>query len=158
MRASWDDRSRNYQTAILGQCHEAVPVDKTGGAYVYYPKIKYYYLSVDSSQQAFTSDCATVRKITFDFRYESYVTGLKASVLDNTSDDYKSFVDFLDQAQGKSYVDARNKLKDILDGVPSLKPDEFEVDLQTYPPVSIKDASGSNELKAIEVIINTRVA
>ncbi|MNN48374.1 hypothetical protein D3C81_1628480 [compost metagenome] len=27
LRASWDDRSRNYETAILAQCHEAVPTD-----------------------------------------------------------------------------------------------------------------------------------
>lgn len=169
LRGSWDDRSRNYQTAILGQCHEAIPVDKTGETFIYYPKIKYYYLSVDSSQQAFTSDCATVRKITFDFRYESYVTGLKAAVLDNTSADYERFVEFLDQAQGTSYTDAKNNLESILNQIPSLPPskseiDLFGVDLQAYPRVSLKPAtnapngaSTSIELKAIEEMLNTRV-
>jgi hypothetical protein len=120
LRASWDDRSRNYQTALLGQCHEAVPVDSSGGTHVYYPKIKFYYLSVNSSQQAFTSDCATVKKITFEFVYEYYVTALKAALADESSADYKSFVAFLDKAQAKSYTDASNNLDAILDSTTSI--------------------------------------
>ncbi|MBM5458850.1 hypothetical protein H8F21_14875 [Pseudomonas sp. P66] len=114
LRASWDDRSRNYETAILAQCHEAVPTDSTGETTVYFPKIKYYYLSVDSSQQAFTSPCTSVEKITFNFKYEYYVTGLKASILDPTSADYASFVAFLDKAQGISYKQANNNLDAVL--------------------------------------------
>ncbi|TDF82377.1 hypothetical protein [Pseudomonas sp. H9] len=114
LRASWDDRSRNYETAILAQCHEAVPTDSTGDTTVYFPKIKYYYLSVDSSQQAFTSPCTSVEKITFNFKYEYYVTGLKASILDPTSADYASFVAFLDKAQGISYKQANNNLDAVL--------------------------------------------
>lgn len=170
LRASWDDRSRNYQTALLGQCHEAVPVDETGEAYIYFPKIKYYYISVDSSQQAFTSDCATVRKITFNFRYESYVTALAASVLDNTSSAYKSFVGYLDKAQAISYENASNTLDNILDGASSTPPTSelglsvFGVDLQEYPVIPVKSLAGAQngasmngEMKAIEEVLNTRV-
>lgn len=119
LRASWDDRSREYETAILAQCHEAVPTDSSGDTTVYFPKIKYYYLSVDSSQQAFTSPCTSVEKITFNFRYEYYVTGLKASILDTNSKDYKDFIAFLDKAQGISYKQALNNLDAVLEGTTS---------------------------------------
>ncbi|MNN40129.1 hypothetical protein D3C81_1541910 [compost metagenome] len=74
---------------------------------------------MDSSQQAFTSPCSSVEKITFNFQYEYYVTGLKASILDATSADYKSFVAFLDKAQGISYDQANNNLDAILDDTAS---------------------------------------
>jgi len=119
LRASWDDRERNYETAILAQCHEAVPTDSSGSTTVYFPKIKYYYLSVDSSQQAFTSPCSSVEKITFNFKYEYYVTGLKASILDPNSEDYANFVAFLDKAQGISYQQANNNLDAVLEGTTS---------------------------------------
>ncbi|WP_166642561.1 MULTISPECIES: hypothetical protein [Methylocaldum] len=150
LRASWDDKSRHYATALLGQCHEAVPVDASDQTTVYFPKIKYYYISVDSSQHAFTSSCATVEKLTFDFKYEYYVTGLKASILDPTSDDYKQFVAFLDKAQAVSYQDANNNLDAILDNTVSDEPatslefssdpsvNVFGVDLTEYPRVAIK--------------------
>jgi hypothetical protein len=80
LRASWEDRSRNYQTCLLGQCHEAVQEDDTGTNYRYFPKVKYYYISVDSSQTAFTSDCVKVEKLTFNFKYDYYVTALKHSI------------------------------------------------------------------------------
>jgi len=115
LRASWDDKAKHYQTAVLAQCHEAVPTDASGDNYVYFPKIKYYYVSVDSTQQAFTSSCADVEKVTFDFKYEYYVTGLKASILDTTSDDYKKFTAFIERAQAQSYKDATNNLDQILD-------------------------------------------
>ena len=114
LRASWDNRARNYQTALLGQCHEAVPTDSSETTTVYFPKIKYYYLSVDSSQTAFTSPCTSVEKITFNFKYEYYVTALKASLLDTESKDYAAFVGFLDKAQGISYKQAMNNLDAIL--------------------------------------------
>lgn len=158
LRASWDDKSRNYATALLGQCHEAVPVDSSGNTVIYFPKIKYYFISVDSSQQAFTSNCAKVEKLTFNFKYEYYVTGLKASVLDNTSNDYKSFVKFLDKAQNISYKDANEQLDAILDNVTSDTPSTFKgtpdvnvfgVDLVSYPVVNIAP-------QKIEWILNRR--
>ncbi len=148
LRVSWDDKSKHYATTLLGQCHEAVPVDNTGSSTVYFPKIKYYYISVDSSQQVFTSPCVKTERLTFNFRYEYYVTGLKASILDTTSDDYKNFVKFLDKAQGVSYKEADNNLDAIL-GVVSDKPatvlemladgtNVFGVDLKEYPSVAIE--------------------
>lgn len=167
LRASWDDRSRNYETAILAQCHEAVPTDSSGSTTVYFPKVKYYYLSVDSSQQAFTSPCSSVEKITFNFQYEYYVTGLKASILDTTSADYKSFVAFLDKAQGISYDQANNNLDAILDdttspgatpasGAPQLEGEGLDdgqmlgVNLIEYPLTARKPP------RTIETLLNTR--
>ncbi|HET8841630.1 MAG TPA: hypothetical protein VFN35_09195, partial [Ktedonobacteraceae bacterium] len=172
LRTSWDDRARHYQINLLGQCHEAVPTDETGETYIYFPKIKYYYLSVDSSQQAFTSDCVSVRKITFNFKYESYVTALKASVLDSTSKDYTTFVAFLDKAQNKSYKDASNTLDSILNDTSSMSPasrldadvNEFGVSLQRYPVVSMKSSasvggssSANGRMKSLQDMLNTRV-
>ncbi|HSF74342.1 MAG TPA: hypothetical protein VLA84_11140, partial [Microcoleus sp.] len=162
LRASWDDKSRNYQTALLGQCHEAVPIDNTGTTTIYFPKIKYYYISVDSSQQAFTSPCTSVQKITFNFHYEYYVTGLKASILDETSDDYKKFVAFLNKAQDISYKKADNNLDQILEDTTSTtdapgmqSTDEhglniYGVDLLSYPKTAIQPP------KLIERILNNR--
>lgn len=161
LRASWDDRSRNYETAVLAQCHEAVPTDSSGETTVYFPKIKYYYLSIDSSQQAFTSPCTTVEKITFNFRYEYYVTGLKASILDTTSADYKSFVAFLDKAQGISYKEANNNLDAVLEGTTSpgssapagvlLEEGQMlGVNLIEYP------RTADSPPRAIETLLNTR--
>ncbi|WLG96648.1 hypothetical protein [Pseudomonas sp. FP198] len=163
LRASWDDRSRNYETAILAQCHEAVPTDSSGATTVYFPKIKYYYLSVDSSQQAFTSPCSSVEKITFNFRYEYYVTGLKASILDSESTDYKSFVAFLDRAQGISYKEATNNLDAILNDTTSpvaspalgtlLDAEQMlGVSLVEYP------RTAGTPPRTIETLLNTRQA
>ncbi|TRU57622.1 MAG: hypothetical protein EWV48_18330 [Microcystis aeruginosa Ma_QC_C_20070823_S13] len=163
LRTSWDDRSRHYQTALLGQCHEAVPTDASGETTVYFPKIKYYYISMDSSQQEFTSPCAKTQKITFNFKYEYYVTGLKASILDTKSDDYKNFTKFLDKAQGISYKEADNNLDQILNGTVSDTPspgflstgeyeiDIYGVDLLLYPRVAITPP------RTIEKILNTRI-
>ncbi len=145
LRASWDDKSRNYATALLGQCHEAVPVDASKETTVYFPKIKYYYISVDSSQTAFTSDCASVKTLTFNFNYEYYVTGFKNSILDPTSSDYKSFVAFLDRAQAQSYKEATNTMDAIMGDVVSdggspsslALADHFGVNLLEYPTVDI---------------------
>lgn len=116
LRTSWDDRSRSFTTTLLGQCHEAVPVDSTGQATVYIPKIKYFHIAVTSEQTAFTTPCSKISKITFNFQFENYVTALKASVLDEASDDYKSFVAYLDKAQRVNYRDAENNLDAILSG------------------------------------------
>lgn len=137
LRSHWETKSKNYQTALLGQCHEAVQISSTGEETIYYPKIKYYFISVDSSQTAFTSNCAKVETVTFNFQYEYYVTGLKASVLDKTSSDYKKFVQFLDKAQQVSYEEADNLLDGILD-VTSESEGLFQVlgaNLAQYPKV-----------------------
>ncbi|SDI55935.1 hypothetical protein SAMN04487926_11949 [Paraburkholderia steynii] len=145
LRASWDDRSRNFETALLGQCHEAVQTDSSGKTTVYFPKIKYYHIKVDSSQQEFTSPCSSVKKITFNFKYEYYVTALKHTILDPTSKDYKDFVAFLDRAQGISYKQANNNLDQILEDTVSTPgghtaafallsgQDLFGVNLEEYP-------------------------
>jgi hypothetical protein len=144
LRLSWDDRSRNFSTCLMGQCHEAVPIDAAGNTYVYFPKLKYYYISVDSSQQEFTSPCTKVQHITFNFKYDSYVTALKASVLDPATDDYKNFVAFLDKQQSISYKDADNTLDAILDGATSASPqvaelqaNAFGVELSEYPRIAV---------------------
>lgn len=163
LRASWDDKSRHYQTALLGQCHEAVPTDESGKTTVYFPKIKYYYISMDSSQQEFTSPCVRTQKITFNFQYQYYVTALKASILDTNSEDYKSFMAFLDKAQGISYKDADNNLDLILNNTVSnssslsstkigeTEIDIYGVDLLSYPCVAITPSP------TIENILNTRI-
>lgn len=130
LRLSWDDRSRNYQLALMGQCHEAVPIDATGVTTVYFPKVKYYHILVNSSQQCFTSPCTSVQKITFDFQYEYYVAGLKNSLLDPDTQDYDDFVtNFLDVAQGISYKKAKNKLDAILDKTKSTQTTSFALQL-----------------------------
>ncbi|WP_392530400.1 hypothetical protein [Nostoc sp. C117] len=157
LRASWDDKSRHYQTCLLGQCHEAVPEDDTGTNFRYFPKVKYYYISVDSSQTAFTSDCAKVEKITFNFKYDYYVTALKKSILDNQSDDYQKFYDYLKRAQDISYKDASNKLDAILkdtasNAVPSKAgANSFGVDLTLYP------LAAEQPPKTIERVLNSRI-
>lgn len=160
LRASWDDKSRQYQTALLGQCHEAVPTDATGNTTVYFPKIKYYYISVDSSQQAFTLPCAKLEEITFNFQYEYYVTGLKASILEEISSDYKKFVNFIDKAENKSYKDATNNLEQILEDTTSTTDAAnlmsfnkdglsiYGVDLLSYPKTAKQPP------KPIETILN----
>ena len=137
LRASWDNKSRSYEVALLGQCHEAVQENSEGApVYRYFPKLKYYHISVTSQQSEFTSDCATVRKITFNFKYEYYVTAVSAAVLDAKSDDNKRFTAFLDRAQEANYKDAQNRLDAILNGATSTGPamlNEFDVDLRRYP-------------------------
>jgi hypothetical protein len=139
LRASWDNKERTYAVALLGQCHEAVQQNTDGTPiYRYFPKLKYYHLTVASHQQEFTSDCATVRKITFNFKYEYYVTAVSAAVLNKTSDAYKSFTAFLDRAQAANYKDAQNRLDGLLDGTVSSgvpKLNKFGVDVESYPPV-----------------------
>ena len=120
LRASWDDQSRTYQNALLGQCHEAVPEDASGQHFRYFPKVKYYYIQIDSSQTEFTTPCSATKTVTFNFKYEYYVTGLAADVLDKTTDLYKQFVTgFLDYAQGVNYKDAKNNLNTLLGGTTS---------------------------------------
>jgi hypothetical protein len=144
LRTSWDDRSRSFQTCLLGQCHEAVQADSSGKNHIYFPKVKYYRINVDSSQQEFSSPCTDVKKITFNFTYDYYVTALKASILDTTSAEYKKFVAFLDKAQNISYKDASNNLDAILDGVTSKSPQPkgleanvFGVNLMEYPRIAV---------------------
>ena len=122
LRASWDDRSGHFSIAVLGQLHEAFPVDTAGSSLVYLPKIKYYHVSVDSSQQAFTSSCAGAEKLSFNFNYEYDVFELNYRILDRTSDEYKFLVKFLDKAQLVSYKEASNNLESILEGTVSNPP------------------------------------
>lgn len=130
LQLSWNNRTNDYQVALLGQCHEAVPVSPTdSSAFVYYPKIKYYYLSINSSQTAFTSNCANVQELTFDFQYESWVTGLQSAVLEPSSQTYQSFVAFLNQAQAVSYQQASNQLADVLAATSSSP----GVEVENYP-------------------------
>jgi hypothetical protein len=156
LKTSWNDKSKQYQTCLLAQCHEGVPTNNDDKNFVYFPKIKYYYVSIDSSQTAFISNCAKVEKITFNFKYEYYATGLRASILDKTSKDYKNFVAFLDKAQQISYQDADNKLDEILNNTVSSDGKQmfeavnnpFGVDLLSYPETIVKPP------KVIENILN----
>lgn len=143
LRVSWTDRGKHYQNVLLGQCHEAVPVNSTGTPYVYFPKIKYYYISVDASQQAFTTSCGGGENITFNFTYDTYITALTAAVIHQQQPDYGNFVAILDKAQGIAYKDANNKLDAVVDGPSSQLPaingaNEFGVYLPDYPQVSIR--------------------
>ncbi|XYK81877.1 MAG: hypothetical protein ROO70_06610 [Labrenzia sp.] len=146
LRASWDDKKRAYSTALLGQCHEAVQVATGSNTTVYFPKVKYYRIAIESHQQEFTSPCSDVKKITFNFKYTYYVTGLKASILDATTSDHQKFVEFLNKQQEISYKEADNKLDQILEGTTSEAPsgqklkggvleemNAFGVDLTSYP-------------------------
>jgi hypothetical protein len=139
LRASWDNRERTYQVALLGQCHEAVQENATGDpVYRYFPKLKYYHLTVTATQSEFTTSCSTVRKITFSFAYEYYITAVAAAVLDKTSADYTKFTGFLNKAQAANYKDAENKLDAILGGTVSSGPgalSTFNVELGAYPEV-----------------------
>lgn len=143
LRFSWDDKSKSYRTCLVGICHEAVQIDNSGNGYYYLPKIKYYYISVNSSQQEFTSPCVNVQNITFNFTYDYYAVALKASVLDNTTDDYKKFVAFLDKAQDQNYKNADNTLDSVM-GTSSTAPatnariTAFGTDISEYPKVAAK--------------------
>lgn len=137
LRIGWDDRKRDYSIGLLGQCHEAVQQNTGGPAiYRYYPKIKYYYLSVSASQSEFTSDCATVRKITFNFQYESYVTAIAAAALDKNTKTYGNFFDYLTKAQTVNYQNANNLLNEVLNGTTSQTPSPMAMlgaNLDEYP-------------------------
>ncbi|GGS58551.1 hypothetical protein [Actinokineospora fastidiosa] len=143
LRHSWDDRTRTYSVALLGQCHEAVQenTDPDKPIYRYFPKLKYYYLSVSAHQTEFTTPCSKLQQITFDFNYEYYVTGVSAAVLDETSAEHQKFLAYLDKAQAVNYQDAQQKLDMILDGTVSASPvaphglGAFNVDLRAYPLV-----------------------
>lgn len=161
LRASWDDRSRTYSTSVMGQCHEAVPVDATGETLVYFPKVKYYYISIDSSQQEFSTSCSSVEKITFNFNYEYYVSGLQAAVLDTSSQTYQNFSAFLAKAQQQNYKDANNTLDSILGDTTSNAPatkselgavNAFGVNFEEYPRVVRSPESYSS----IEDVLNRR--
>ncbi|MEL6575852.1 MAG: hypothetical protein AAFQ81_08165 [Pseudomonadota bacterium] len=147
LRVSWDDRSRTYQTVLLGQCHEAVPMDSSGKDFRYFPKIKYYHLNISSHQQEFTTPCSKTKKITFNFKYDYYVTGLAQQVLIKDSPLNKSFTGFLSKAQGVNAKDANNTLDSILDGTtsngisaPGSTLNAFGVNLAEYPVVEIDNA------------------
>lgn len=143
LRGSWDDRTRTYSVALLGQCHEAVQenTDPDKPIYRYFPKLKYYYITVAASQSEFSSSCATTRQITFNFSYEYYVTSVAAAVLDDKSTEHKKFLAYLDKAQAVNYQEAQNQLNTILDGTVSTSPvtpdglGAFDIDLAAYPLV-----------------------
>ncbi|WP_434442730.1 hypothetical protein [Lentzea sp. E54] len=137
LRASWDDRSRNYSVAVLSQCHEAVQQSGAGdSAYRYFPKLKYYYLSVSSSQSEFTTTCSTAQKITFEFTYERWVTAVAAAVLDFGSDANKKYIGYLDRAQAANYKDAENRLDQLLSGTVS-SGGPSSVDVTAYPAAAV---------------------
>jgi hypothetical protein len=152
LRVSWDDRSRNYAVGLLGQCHEAVQQNTEGTPiYRYFPKTKYYYLSVSSSQQEFTTSCSSARKITFNFQYESYVTAIAAAALDSSTKVYTKFYGFLERVQKINYKNATNLLDSILEGTASASPaevDVFNVNLAHYPvlhtPANLSTLSGAS--------------
>lgn len=171
LRASWDDRSRTYQTAILAQCHEAVQEDESGKNFRYFPKIKYYYINISSQQQEFSTSCSKFEKITFNFTYEYYVTGLAADVLDTTTSLYKQFVTgFLDKAQAVNYKDATNNLDSILDatasdtsatpmqGLHSVRLNDFGVNLKMYPLVDVGPVGSgrTDSMARLEDLLNQR--
>ena len=174
LRASWDDRSRTYQTAILAQCHEAVQEDESGKDFRYFPKIKYYYINIASQQQEFSSPCSKFEKITFNFTYEYYVTGLASDVLDPTTALYAKFVTgFLDKAQAVNYKNASNSLDSILDGTASdttpssdtstphlgkVRIGDFGVNLKMYPRVEVGPAVNgrTDNLARLEDLLNAR--
>lgn len=156
LRFSWDNRSRHYEVTLLGQCHEAVPIDNSGQDYRYFPKIKYYHLTIDSSQTEFTTPCTSTQVITFNFSYEQYVTALDASLLDKTSTLYQSFTAFLANAQGVNHKDAQNNLDKILGNTPSAALEGIEganvfgVDLTQYPRTAVAPPP------MIQSVLNTR--
>ncbi len=159
LRFSWDDKTRTYSTTLLGQCHEAVPMDTSGKDYRYFPKVKYYSINVSSHQTEFTTPCSDTKTITFNFQYEYYVTALAQSVLNTETETYKKFNAILDKAQEVSYKDADNNLDTILGGSasnalesPRNEPsvNVFGANLSEYPAVAITPPS------TIETILNTR--
>ncbi|MDE9484305.1 hypothetical protein [Xenorhabdus bovienii] len=108
LRASWDKESKYYSIIILSQCHESIDVN---GKIVYYPKIKYYYVLVNTEQKEFTTPCSNTKKIKFNFRYSEFVTGINQSLLNNNNND---FISFLNKAQSISYNQASDELDEIL--------------------------------------------
>lgn len=156
LRTSWDNKSRNYQNTLLGQVHEAVPLDGSGNDYRYFPKIKYYHIDISSEQQEFTTPCTDVKRITFNFKYEHYVTALASGVLDDTSNLHKSFTAFLGKAQSANAKEADNSL-DMIIGTSSasaalLSPigepgvNVFGVDLSEYPRALMSPPSAIEQL------------
>jgi hypothetical protein len=143
LRVSWDDRSRSFQYSLLAQCHEAVRVAATGSRFVYFPKVKFVSIRIDSRQRVFTTPCSRTEVLEFDFEYEYYVTALSAAVLDESSSDNKRMVRFLDKAQGINYEDADNKLDAILDSTSdngaglAAFGGSLEVDLTNYPRAAL---------------------
>ncbi|WP_448511427.1 hypothetical protein [Photorhabdus laumondii] len=137
LRSSWDQKERHYKIAVLSQCHESILLGSSETA-IYYPKVKYYYIEVNARQTEFTTPCSNSKKITFNFQYANFTTGLKNSILDKNTEDYKNFVKFLNKAQAISYKEADNDLEAILD-VNSDDPDvlmllkEQGVDILSYP-------------------------
>ncbi|WP_289997870.1 hypothetical protein [Photorhabdus laumondii] len=110
LRASWDDKSKSYSIIILAQCHESIDVN---GKIIYYPKVKYYYVTVGTEQKELKTACSDSKKIKFNFRYSEFVTGINQSLLHN--DKNKDFINFLNKAQKISYKQASNSLNAILD-------------------------------------------
>ncbi|ADL52839.1 hypothetical protein [Clostridium cellulovorans] len=117
LKNCWDQTSKNYQLALMAQCHEGVPIDESN--FIYIPKVKYYYISINTSQTEFTSDCSKVRQLTFNFNFETYVSMLKASVLEEKNQDYLKFKAFLDKAQQVQYTECNNNLDEILNDTAS---------------------------------------
>lgn len=114
---------------------------RLGKDLIYFPKVKYYYISVSATQTEFTNDCSKTQYVTFNFNFESRVSALKASVLDTKTSDYTKFKAALDKAQGKLYTDCLNTIDKILDTESKLPTGEFllgtNINLDNYPRISI---------------------
>lgn len=137
LRTCWEKKEKNFEVALMSQCHEGI---NTGKDLIYFPKVKYYYISVSATQTEFTNDCSKTQYVTFNFNFESRVSALKASVLDTKASDYTKFKAALDKAQGKLYTDCLNTIDKILDTESKLPAGEFLLDtninLDNYPRIS----------------------
>jgi hypothetical protein len=158
LRVSWDDRSRQFRFSTYSQCHEAVPMDSSGTHFVYFPKVKFINLAIDSRQRVFTTPCSRTEVLNFDFQYEYYATALSASVLNPSTTDHQRMVRFLDKAQGINYEEADNTLDAILDatseGGASLAGfgGDVDVDLTNYP------VAASTPPRLIQTLLNNPAA
>ena len=115
LRSNWQDRSKPYKIHLIAVCHEAIPTDNPGNSFLYRPRIKYYTVTVDESQTAFTTPCENTKPVEFNFVYDYYVTTLKADLLDNNSPEYKDFISLLNNWQAVNYKSAQNNLQAILE-------------------------------------------
>lgn len=144
LRASWDDKQRTFSHVLMGQCHEAIPIDNSGKHFRYYPKIKIFHVEMNSSQQEFKTSCSRTKVLNFDFNYSYYVTGLDADLLSADSVLYDSFVNgFLGKAQGANNKDANSKLDSVIPDTSSSSPAKHiagggsTMTLEKYPLINI---------------------
>ncbi|AKA70569.1 hypothetical protein [Clostridium scatologenes] len=46
LRTSWETREKNFEVGLMSQCHEGINM---GGDLIYFPKVKYYSISVNAT-------------------------------------------------------------------------------------------------------------